>query len=243
MAGGHPRVIAIHALDEGHRCREATPAVVGPPHVHGAISVGARRAEVGTVTRTRGTDVAPAVPAEGDGHVVASRPGRRLRWPAADVPAGASVNREIGQDELGSERRALAGDEELARVQGVRRKRRPDMLPVPVATNADVCSDCRCRSCRHCRCRAVAGGKRHQGRRGGSATEQPPAGDQVIGRRQRELVTHLWPLPSHRVFAVVPSRCPFTCCCRIPGGGKLLLRHRRRSWPASDCWGGEATQP
>jgi hypothetical protein len=115
-------MIAIYAFDQGYRCREAKPAVVGPPDVHGAVSVRVRRIEAGAVSRARSADIAVSVPAEGDGHVVTSRAGRRLRWHAAEVPARASVSRAIGQDELRSERRALAGDKELAGVQGVRRQ-------------------------------------------------------------------------------------------------------------------------
>ena len=56
-------------------------------------------------------------------------------------PARAAVERQVGHDELGVRGRGLAGDEELARVAGVGRDRRPDVLPVPVVSDADVRGD------------------------------------------------------------------------------------------------------
>ena len=94
------------------------------------------------MTCTRGAEIAAAVRIEGDGHVVASRPGRRLRRQAAILPARACVEREVGRDELRVRRgRGLAGGEELVRVPGVRRDRRLDMVPVVVVTDVDVRTD------------------------------------------------------------------------------------------------------
>ncbi len=93
------------------------------------------------MTRTRCADIASALRIEGDGHVVASGPGRRLPRQAAVLPARAAIKRDIGNDQLGGGGRGLAGDEEVPRVPGVDRDRRPDMLPVTVVTDADVRSD------------------------------------------------------------------------------------------------------
>ena len=176
-ASGQPGVIAISSLHEGHRRSEAAPAVVGPPDVYRAGGVGVGGVDVGAVTGTRGADIAAALPIECDGHVVAGRAGRRLRWQAAVLPARASVEREVGRDELRRRGRALAGDEELAGVPGVRRDRRPDMVPVAVVTDANVRTDARRRFYRRRGCRAVAGGKRRHGRGGCSAAEQAAPGD------------------------------------------------------------------
>ena len=91
LAGRHPGVIAVDALDQGCRRREGASAVVGPPHVHRAVGVGVRRAEAGAVTGTGGADIAAAVPAESNRHVVARRAGHRLRRPGARLPGRAAV--------------------------------------------------------------------------------------------------------------------------------------------------------
>ena len=132
MTDGQPGMIAILPFQQGHWRREAAPAVVGPPDVDGAArGVGG------------GADIAAAQPIEGDSHVVAGlRCARGQPWEAAVLPARASVEREVGRDELRVCRgRYLASGEELERVLGIRRDRRLDMDPVPVVTDPDVRTD------------------------------------------------------------------------------------------------------
>ena len=91
------------------------------------------------MTSARGAEIAAAVRVEGDGHVVARRAGRRMRWQPAVLPGCASVEREVGRDELGVRRgRGLAAGEELLRVPGIRCDRRLDMHAVTVVSDADV---------------------------------------------------------------------------------------------------------
>ena len=133
-AGGDPGVIEfLHSLGhQGHRRREAAPAVVGAPHEHGAAA--------GGVARTRGAEVAAALRIEGDGHVVTGRGLARGRlWQGAVLPGRACVEGEVGRDELRVRRvRRLAGGEELARVAGIDRDRGLDIDPVVIVADVDV---------------------------------------------------------------------------------------------------------